>query len=490
MGNPLAVLPYAIGAHGGTVDGISAASLVGAGLTLLQRSGELVRRLYGRRAGILLPTGPEFLVALAASDGRGAVLLNPLCSAREIAAQIDDAQVGVVFTLAILAPMLPPSLPVVLLDDAPGQATLLLDGGARTIDLGSHVGLDLAGDREAPGSDEEAVVVYTSAMAGRALGAILTHRNLLANGHSTVAASALCADDHVLALLPYSHLFGLTVTLSAPLLAGARVTTMRRFNPVTALELLADQQVTLLNGVPAMFIAMLTVIERRGGLFPLPSLRMSICGGAVLPAWVQERWELTTGCALRQGYGLTEAGPVALFNRIDRPNRIGTLGAAYPNVEVTIRDSANGEECPVGSTGEICVRGTLVGSGYVSGGIDGLERRNGWLHTGDLGHADAEGYVTFDGLIKPMFTHNGFNIFPAELQRVIESMPGVTRVDVSGVPDATREHIVAIVVHGDVAEDAVRVWCAEWLASYKQPTRISVVVPTAITEKDQAAEAS
>ncbi len=475
MSNPLAVLPFAVAARGGSIDGCSAAGLTGAGLTLLQRCAPLARALYGRRAALLLPTGSQFLIALAASDGRGTVLLNPLSAPAEIAWQLEDSNVGAVFTIAALVHKLPSALPFVLLDDAPAHAALHLDGVISSIDLGSHVGLTLEGDAETDGSDDEAAVVYTSAMAGTSLGAILTHRNLLANGWATVEAAALTAADHVLAVLPFSHLFGMTVTLTAPLLAGARVTTMGRFNPMKAVDALVDEGITMIVGVPAVFIAMLSAIERRGGTIDVPSLRVCICGGAALPVWVQRKWEAATGCALRQGYGLTEAGPVCLFNRLDRPNRIGLLGVAYPGAEVTIRDQASGAELPIGASGEICVRGDLVGPGYVSHGEHGLQRRNGWLHTGDQGYMDADGFVTFEGLIKPMFTRSGFNIYPAEVSRALGLMPGVTRVEVTGVAEPTREHDIEVTVHGTVDEPEVRAWCEAHLASYKQPSRITIV---------------
>ncbi len=475
MSNPLSVLPYAMAAHGGTLDDMPASQLVAAGLTLLQRCGPLPRALYGRRAALLLPTGPQFLVGLAACDGRAAVLLNPLASPSELRHQLDDANVGAVFTIATLAPKLPAGILQVLLDDAPQHATLLHDGTTTPIDLGSHVGLELEGDADVEGLDEEAAIVYTSAMNGQALGAILTHRSLLANGYATVEAAQVTAADHVLALLPYSHLFGMTVTLTAPLLAGARVTTMGRFNPLKAVEALVDDGVTMVVGVPAVFIGMLTAIERRGGSIHVPNLRVCICGGAALPVWVQRKWETATGCALRQGYGLTEASPVCLFNRADTPNRVGSLGTPYPGAEVTIRNPNTSAEVPPGASGEICVRGPLVGPGYVSGNERGLQRVDGWLHTGDQGSMDADGHVAFEGLIKPMFTRNGFNIYPAELTRVIGAMPGVTRVEVSGVPEPQKENEIELTVHGAVDEDAVRRWCEARLASYKQPTRIIVV---------------
>jgi len=240
-------------------------------------------------------------------------------------------------------------------------------------------------------------------------------------------------------------------------------------------DALVDDAVTMFVGVPAVFIAMLTAIERRGGTIDVPALRVCISGGAALPVWVQRKWETATGCALRQGYGLTEAGPVCLFNRIDLPNRVGTLGVAYPGADVAIRNPTSSVELPAGSSGEICVQGPLVGPGYVTRNELGLRRIGGWLHSGDRGSMDVDGVVTFEGLIKPMFTRNGFNIYPAELIRVIGALEGVTRVEVSGVPEPAREHEIEVTVYGTIDEPAVRTWCEARLSSYKQPTRIMIV---------------
>ena len=240
MADPFSLLPLALAAHGGRVDDLPAEQLVAAGIALLQRSATLVRALSGKRSAILLPTSPQFFVAFAASEGRGAVLINPLASRPEIAYQLRDANVGAVFTNAALASHLPADFTHVLLDDAPRQArTVGWQRDGETVDLGSHFGLSLEGEAETSGSDEEAAIVYTSAMAGTPLGAILTHRNLLANARSTLMATANTSDDRVLALLPFAHLFGLTVTASCtPLLAGARVTTMPKFNPGRGVELM------------------------------------------------------------------------------------------------------------------------------------------------------------------------------------------------------------------------------------------------------------
>jgi long-chain acyl-CoA synthetase len=484
VSDPLALLPLALAAGRGRIGvagddpSYDAGQLVAAGLTLLQRSAPLVRALAGRRSAILLPTSPAFLTALAASDGRGAVLVNPLAAPLEIAFQCDDANVGAVFTVRAFADRLPHGLPFVLLDDAPRAARVVTAERSHDVDLGSHHGLPIEGERDVRGRDEEAAIVYTSAMAGVPLGAVLTHANLLANARATVAAVGNEADDQVLALLPLSHLFGLTVSCAAPLLAGGRIHTMERFNPVRAAELLAEG-ITELVGVPAVFHALAAAIERRGIDLRRSALRVCICGGAVLPVALQDRWAELTGVELRQGYGLTEAGPVCLFNRVDRPNVRGTLGVPFPGVDVAILPPADypatttrlPEEPPLpdGATGEICVRGENVFRGYVHDAT-GLPRRGDWLCTGDLGARNADGTVTFAGLRKPMFTRSGFNVYPREIERAVLELSGVTRADASPIPDAAKEHEIRLRYTGTVDEALVRAWCAERLSAYKQPS--------------------
>ena len=490
MSDPLALLPLALAAGGGRIgaagdDVHGAPQLVAAGLTLLQRSAPLVRALTGRRSAILLPTSPQYLTALAASEGRGAVLVNPLAAPAEIEYQCRDANVGAVFTVAALASRVPDGTPVVLLDDAPRAARVVTPHRTQDVDLGSHHGLSIEGERDVRGRDEEAVIVYTSAMRGVPLGAVLTHANLLANARSTVEAAAQTSDDDVLALLPFAHLFALTVTAGAPLLAGARVRTMDRFNPLRAAELLADG-VTEVVGVPAVFHALLAAVERRGVDLRDSALRLCICGGAVLPRELQDRWADVTGVELRQGYGLTEAGPVCLFNRADRPNVRGTLGLPFPHVDVAImtpashssrsdmRDVGVGASVADGTPGEICVRGENVSPGYLDDSTDGLPRRGRWLCTGDEGVRNADGTISFLGLLKPMFTRNGFNVYPRELERVIGQLPGVREVEVSAEPEASKENDIRVRVRGSVSEEQLRAWCEARLSAYKQPTVVEI----------------
>lgn len=490
MTNPLALLPLAIAAGGGRVDDFEAQQLVAAGLTLLQRSAPLVRALSGRRAAILLPTSPAFLVALAACEGRGAVLVNPLAAPAEIAFQCADADVGAVFTTESFAARLPAGLPVVFLDDAPRTARVVAHGVAKRIDLGSHHGLSVEGERDVAGSDEEAVIVYTSAMRGIPLGAVLTHANLLANARATITAMDDSADDRVLALLPYSHLFGLTVTGAAALIAGAHVATMERFHAVKAVEALAAG-ITVMVGVPSVYHALLGACERRGIDLRGSALRICVCGGAELPVALQERWADATGVELRQGYGLTEAGPVCLFNDVRHANVRGTLGRPYPGVDVAIFPPADysaaasapagpSSMLPDGKAGEICVRGPGVFRGYLHHAAAGLPRRGEWLCTGDLGVRNADGTITFLGLLKPMFTRNGFNVYPRELERAVTELRGVRSAGIRALPDPLKENAIALRVEGGATEEEIRRWCEWRLSAYKQPNAIEIT-PTAST---------
>jgi len=244
MSDPLALLPLAIAAGGGRLGPFEAGPLAAAGLTLLQRSAPLVRTLAGKRSAILLPCGPAFLVALAASDGRGALLLDQRAAAESIAWQLADADVGAVFTQAALVPLLPDDFPVVLLDEAPRLARVIVPGRRMDVDLGSHHGLALEGDTATEGRDEECIVAYEAS--GRRT--VRTHRDVIAAGRAAVAECLLTPVDHVLSLLPCRDPDALAVCVAAPLLAGARVSFLSPISVADVVTTIAQHDVTVLAG--------------------------------------------------------------------------------------------------------------------------------------------------------------------------------------------------------------------------------------------------
>jgi long-chain acyl-CoA synthetase len=424
------------------------------------------RGIDGGRVGILLPNVAAFPVAFYAllRTGASALMLNPQYSPREIAEYLADAGARAVITMEALEHLLPPGVTPVLLEPAEG----CIDGPAQENPA------DFPLPRPRP--DDEAVVIYTSANEGWARGARLTHRSLGSNLASTIEAMGLTQDDRVFAILPLIHAFGLTVTMTAPLAAGATMIPVERFHPVRTLDQLEASGATVICGVPAVYLALISAAERRG--VPNHALRIAICGGAPLQPEVSRRWEETFGIPLREGYGLTEASPVCLFNRVDRPNAPGTLGHPFPGVEVTIR-GPRGEHCPTGATGEICVEGANVFAGYV--GEEARDPEQFWdnaLRTGDLGSCGADGTIRFRGCLKPMFTRSGFNIYPREIERVVRGDERVAEAFVEAVPDMAKENEIALTVvpaaGAELDEAAVRRICRDGLAAYKQPGRITI----------------
>jgi len=418
----------------------------------------------GGRLGLLLPNVSAFPTAFCGTlrAGASAVLLNPLLSPRETGEYLADSRARGVITIEALEHLVPPGIPKLCIDAADGALETGWDRGPG----------DAHEDGGAPrGGDREAAVIYTSAMDGWARGARLTHRSLGANLHGVVEAMQLTPDDCVLGLLPWVHAFGLTATLNAPLAAGARVVPVDRFHPVRTLALLERDCATVICGVPAMFVALVSAAERQG--VPRHTLRAAICGGAPLRAEVARRFEETFGIPLREGYGITECSPVALFNRVDRPNRPGTLGYPFPGVEVSIRDP-RGQSVAPGVPGEICVEGASVFAGYV--GDEGRDPAVFWddaFRTGDLGVAEPDGAVRFRGVQKRMFTRGGFNVYPREVERALLADPRIAEVCVTSAPDPVKENEVVVTVTAapgaELDEAAVKLICRERLAAYKQP---------------------
>lgn len=430
--------------------------------------------LAGARVGVMLPNVPLFPLAFYAAQRAGCstLLLNPLNSAREVAEYLSAATVSTVITAEPLRHLLPRATTALLVDHLPGS--LRVTEGAEPQEIPLQGAPAVTHLRRGP--DDEAAVLFTAASDGWARGAVLSQRNLVANLRSTLRAMALTPDDRVVGVLPYIHAFGLTVTLNAALAAGAAILPIDRFRPQKLLAELEGGPANVLAGVPAVYHGLLAAAGR--GERPPHRLRLAISGGAPLPAEVAHRFEEVFGIELRQGYGLTEAGPVCLFNRVDRPNHPGALGEVFPGVEVSIRDEG-GAELPDGEVGELCVRGENVFGGYLGeGGRQERDFHGEWLRTGDLASRDEEGVVRFRGLVKPMFTRNGFNVYPRELERVLTGMPGVAEARVYSLPEPQRENEIVLWVRlepgAELEEEAIRTLCRERLAAYKQPGRIDV----------------
>jgi long-chain acyl-CoA synthetase len=335
--------------------------------------------------------------------------------------------------------------------------------------------------RELAARDDQdtAVILYTSGTTGRPKGAELTHANLRRNAEAVVAQHAIDERTVTLGALPLFHSFGQTCSLNATIAAGGCLTLLPRFDPGEALAAIERDRVSLFQGVPTMYAAMLAHPDR--ARFDVSALRECVSGGAPMPAEVQRGFETAFRCAVLEGYGLSETSPVAASNRSDRPRRPGTIGVPIDGVEMRVVGE-DGRELPVGDVGEIVIRGHNVMKGYwgrpeaTAEAIDA----DGWFHSGDLGRVDEDGCFTIVDRKKDIIIRGGYNVYPREVEEVLHEHPAVREAAVVGVPHARLgEEVGAAVALADDADgtgpEELREWVRARVAAYKYPRHVWLV---------------
>lgn len=301
MSNPLAFLPLALAAANGAIDGLESRRLVAAGVALLQRTGPLVRTLHGHRAALLLAAGPQYLVALAASDGRGAFLVDPNEPAAALAHELERARVSAVFTTRGLEGRLPDDMPRVLLDDAPTRATWKEGTDTRDIDLSVHEGLHLEGEVDVEGATEEVVIFRAGSRHAEAPQHSLSHRELLAAARAAAQSARLGRRDHTLTLLPFSRRFGFVMGMVAPLVSGGRVSCARNADPGEVVMRLEQDGVSVMVAGAVSYEAITQHLAQRGRPLDAPVLQRCVVDDASVDAPLQARWLALTGVAIAPG---------------------------------------------------------------------------------------------------------------------------------------------------------------------------------------------
>lgn len=357
--------------------------------------------------------------------------------------------------------------------DLPDLTTILtLDDGADPFPAGQSP------DRAVmPAGDDLAIIAYTSGTTGRSKGAMLLHRNLIANITNLRAAWRWTADDHLLLALPLFHAHGLMVGAHGTLSAGSTMTLHRRFDAEPVYRALCTEPLTLFFGVPTMYIRLLQEAAEHTER-PRP-LRLYVSGSAPLSPDTFARWEALTGQVILERYGMTET-IMNTTNPYDGERRPGTVGLPFPNQDARVVDVRTRAPLPDGETGEIEVRGPHVFAGYwqrPDATVQAFDA-DGWFATGDLGHRDADGYYTISGRAKELIISGGYNIYPREVEEVLAQCPGVAEVAVIGLPDAEfGERVAAVVVRADLAltADAVIACCRDQLAGFKKPRTVHFV---------------
>jgi long-chain acyl-CoA synthetase len=422
----------------------------------------------GDRVGLMLPNVPEFAVIYFGVLRAGGVVvpMNPLLKAREIAHYVGDSGARAVFTSPFSAEEVKAGVPE-------SCTVTVVDAGFAELIAGAQPRSEVA----ARGPDDTAVILYTSGTTGRPKGAELTHGNLLRNAEVTsLELIQITPDDVIFGGLPLFHCFGQTCGLNAAVLNGASISLLARFDADAALDLLRDHGVSVLEGVPTMFMALAALDE----VGELPRLRRAISGGAALPVEVLRRFESRFDCMLLEGYGLSETSPVASFNHADRPRKEGSIGEPVDGVEMDVVDD-DGKPVPVGEVGEIAIRGHNVMKRYWNApeATSAVLSADGWFRTGDLGRQDEDGYFFIVDRKKDLIIRGGYNVYPREIEEVLYEHPAVAEAAVVGVAHPTHgEEVAAVVVlkPGAVATpDDIRDFVRERVAAYKYPRLVWVM---------------
>ncbi|MBI2469296.1 MAG: AMP-binding protein, partial [Candidatus Rokubacteria bacterium] len=289
-----------------------------------------------------------------------------------------------------------------------------------------------------------AVILYTAGTTGRPKGVALSHGNLAANARAAASLYELDREAWALGVLPLSHSYGLTV-MNAGAILGTRAVLLRWFNPELVLETIQRHRVQQMSGVPTMYVYLLNHPD--ADRFDTSSMRIWGSGAAPLPVEIVEPFEKRFGGLILEGYGLTEAAPVVSAHRYSGERKLGSVGPPIPGVEVGIFDDAD-RQVPVGEAGEVCVRGPNVMLGYYRMPEEtAAALRNGWLHTGDIGRLDRDGFLYIVERKKDLIIRGGLNIYPREVEEVLYAHPKIAEGAVVGMPDPLMgEDVLAFVV--------------------------------------------
>ena len=322
-----------------------------------------------------------------------------------------------------------------------------------------------------------AACLYTSGTTGQPKGAMLTHHNLIFDTQKTIEHLKVDDSDRYICVLPMFHAFAETVCMLMPMFLGAEIVIVDRFLPEKVLKTIQEKNVTFFAGVPTMYSALLNVKNRDE--FDLSDLNICISGGAAMPQQTMEDFEETFNVKILEGNGPTETSPVAYVNPVDGERKSGSVGLPIPETKVKIVDE-NDNELPIGEIGEIAVQGEHVMKGYFKM-PEATEKtlRGGWLHTGDLGKMDQDGYVYIVDRKKDMINVGGMNVYPREIEEQLYKHPKVQSAAVVATKDELRGEIpkaVIVLREGENAtEREIQKYCMQYFANYKVPKLVDFI---------------
>ena len=440
--------------------------------------GIVARETSCPRVGIMLPASSAFPAAFFGVlwSSRITVPLNFLLSSEELIPIVKDAGLDLIVTVRHFEDLVT-GLPAraLFLEDLPLKRKMAW-AMFRRLPPAPQV------DRH-----DTAVILYTSGTTAQPKGVELTYNNLHSNCVDMIFSLDIDPRQTLLNILPPFHVFGLTVNVLAPIILRAPVHALPRFSPTAVVKTVAEHKISAMLAIPSMYAAVLKA--KSAGPDSLRSVSTAICGGEPLSEAIRIGFKERFGVTLLEGYGLTETSPV-VSACTPTMNREGTVGKAIRNVELRIV-TASGKPASCGEDAEILVRSPGVMKGYYGKPEEtrGVIDAEGWFATGDIGHLDQDGFLTITGRVKEMLIIGGENVFPREIEEVLENHEAVARAAVIGVPDDLRGEVpVAFVLakpDAEITEQGLRNYAKESLAGFKVPKRVVIrnELPTGPTGK-------
>ena len=459
----------------------------------------------GSRVGLFLPNVPHYVAAYYGALAAGATVVNfsPLYTVAELEAQVEDSGTDTLFTISASA-LLPTALAVLdgsslkrlvvgsIAGGLPAAKSILyrlfrrketaaVPDDPRIIRFSALTDNDARPDPVAIDPEGDvALIQYTGGTTGTPKGAMLTHQNLTANARQVNAIDPdRDADDRILGVLPFFHVFANTCVLNRTVLNGGMIAMLPRFDAKQALQTITRTKATALPGVPTMYQALLDHPDLAKTDFS--SLRVCISGGAPMPAELREKFVAATGASLVEGYGLTESAGVVATNPYEGPVKAGTIGQPIPATHIRLLDKEDpAKDAPEGEPGELAVKGPQIMRGYWNRPDADQDSftADGWLRTGDVATIDADGYIRIVDRLKDMIAVGGFKVYPSEIEHKLYQHPAVKEAIVLGVPDPYRgEHPKAFVTleEGyDVSGDALAAWLNPQLGKHERVGAVDV----------------
>ncbi|MEQ8433761.1 MAG: AMP-binding protein [Oceanicaulis sp.] len=427
----------------------------------------------GRAVVIALPNCAEMVVAIFAVQAAGAQVctVNPGYTARELAHVIKDADPALILHDAALAPVIAEAA-----GDHHGPRWAIRPGERGWLDALASEG-DAASLTIPPG-EALATLQYTGGTSGRPKGVMLTHAAVAANIDQREAFLPTGPGERVLCIMPLFHVFAVSMCLHLAAYRAGTLIVLPRYKPDLVVDAFRDEQISLFPAGPTVFNGLVAfdAMTREAAA----SLKACYSGSAPLSTATLERWEALTGAPIYEGYGQTEAGPILTYHSPHFSRKAGSVGKAVPGtaVKIVAADDA-ARVLPVGEAGEIVARGPQIMAGYRSLPQETAEAlQDGWLHTGDIGRFDADGYLFIEDRKKDMVVTAGFNVFPREIDEVLGAHPDVVEAACVGAPDDYRGEILkaAVVLRAGAAADlsGIEAHCAAQLVKYKRPAVIEI----------------